>query len=448
MEEGIVKLKWEWMGEEMDKKKRKSSSLSDLAVDVALDELLNDEEKSQMREKEQLEEAKMRMTYDVEDKTSNFSKKRVTDFKGNTRVCLPTKSKNFEREAVLEMMRVELLAEYGKYEATTNGDGGGSNLSPAERRGLKSLKKRVEEGDLVILPTDKSGRFACMRRSVYEAAGMKHCRKDEEVTQERIKVTQHELNGHSSMLTKIFKLGQTWDQVDRVRETVINRSMAICPMFLLYKDHKGWKWGDGGSPPTRPIVSGNKGMNMHLSEMISEVVEPVADVYKHGFEAISTEDLLANFMMVDKMYEGWSPTKWWDGLTDESGMYEACGVCVGKEEYEYDEENPEFCKCGARETAFYSTVPTESELLSTVPTDEDDQSWGTRRVTTNFLRSKRLEDWRKEHNWKPEVIIDSKDALPEMLQDYSLPVEIIGCDVEALYSLSIPRLRSSNKHSA
>ena len=204
-------------------------------------------------------------------------------------------------------------------------------------------------------------------------------------------------------------------------------------MYLLYKDHKGWKWGDGGSPPTRPIASGNQGMNMHLSEMISEVVEPVADVYKHGFEAISTEDLLANLMMVDKMYEGWSPTKWWDGLTDESGMYEACGVCVGKEEYEYDEENPEFCKCGARETAFYSTVPTESELLSTVPTDEDDQSWGTRRVTTNFLRSKRLEDWRKEHNWKPEVIIDSKDALPEMLQDYSLPVEIIGCDVEALY---------------
>ena len=127
---------------------------------------------------------------------------------------------------------------------------------------MKSLKKRIMEGDLIILPTDKSGRFACMRRSTYEAAGMKHCMKDEEVTQDVVKVTQHELNGHVSMLAKTFKLGQTWDQVERVRETLINGSMAVCPMYLLYKDHKGWKWEDGGVPPTRPIASGNQGMNL------------------------------------------------------------------------------------------------------------------------------------------------------------------------------------------
>ena len=30
-------------------------------------------------------------------------------------------------------------------------------------------------------------------------------------------------------------------------------------------------------------------------------------------------------------------------------------------------------------------------------------------------------------------MVDSKMALPEHLQDFSKPMEIIGCDVEALY---------------
>ena len=75
----------------------------------------------------------------------------------------------------------------------------------------------------------------------YELAGSAHTEKDEEVTSEIVKSTQTELNGNVSMLIKVFKLGAEWGHSDRVRETMINNSLSICPMYLLYKDHKGCK---------------------------------------------------------------------------------------------------------------------------------------------------------------------------------------------------------------
>ena len=63
---------------------------------------------------------------------------------------------------------------------------------------------------------------------------MKHCKKDEEVTMDVVRNTQTEIIGHMAMLTKVFKMGQNWDQVERVRETVINGSHAVCPMCISY----------------------------------------------------------------------------------------------------------------------------------------------------------------------------------------------------------------------
>ena len=479
LEEGIVKLKWEWMGEES---KSKSKSLSDLAVDVALNELMTEAELEAENEESEILEAKMRMVYDVGDKDFNFSRKRVTDFKGNTRVVLPPKSKNFDHEATLEMLRVEMKNEYRKYEAENPKNcKGGSNLSNEERRGMKSLKKRVLEGEVVVLPTDKSGRFAIMKREVYEASGLKHCNKDEVVTDEVVKDTQNELNGHMSMLTKVFKLGQNWDQVERVRETLINGSLSVCPMYLLYKDHKGWRWEDGGIPPTRPIASGNQGMNLHLSELISEIIEPVADEFEGGFETISTEDMQARFMNLNDENTDWTTLKWWRGKTDEAGIYEACGKCEGDPVYEFDENLPEICRCEDDncKNLIPSTEGSPPSLAGSGNNKEQGElawgdsnlSWGSdddsiiklrpspegspppqagenskkaTKVTANFLRKKRLEDWNSNNNLEKGqeedlfTMLEATQVLPEMFQNFETPQIIIGCDVESLYpSLNI-----------
>ena len=79
-------------------------------------------------------------------------------------------------------MRIELLTEYRRW-VKENCDCKGrqkANLSKRKSEGLKSLQKRIKDGDLVVLPTDKSGRFAIMSMETYMLAGEVHTGRDEE----------------------------------------------------------------------------------------------------------------------------------------------------------------------------------------------------------------------------------------------------------------------------
>ena len=71
--------------------------------------------------------------------------------------------------------------------------------------GLKTLRKGVSEGKIVILPTNKSGRFTVMSISTYHLH-MVHVEGDEEITLSDLKSNQRKLNGHLSI--KIFGLGK------------------------------------------------------------------------------------------------------------------------------------------------------------------------------------------------------------------------------------------------
>ena len=105
---------------------------------------------------------------------------------------------------------------------------------------------------------------------------------------------------------------------------MINSSLALCPMYLTYKDHKGWKGEDNSAPPTRPIAGGNCGMNIHISEVLSEIIEPMVDAYEGGQEIISTEDCKARIEILNGKNEDWDRWKWWGGMKTEDGKYECC----------------------------------------------------------------------------------------------------------------------------
>ena len=127
---------------------------------------------------------------------------------------------------------------------------------------------------------------------------------------------------------------------------MLNSSMEVCPMYLLYKCHKGRDKSMGTIPPTRPVASGNQGMNIHISELLSEIIEPVVDNYHGSREVISTEDMVARMLGLDSSLEGWNENYWWSGLSSVDGKYEACRNCMGSMEYVYSMKNPEVCKCG------------------------------------------------------------------------------------------------------
>ena len=123
--------------------------------------------------------AQTRMAYDDDKQTWNANGLRVTDYKGNSRVIFP-KALPLADEQKLEVLRLELLHQYRSWVRDNCNHQGDQkmNLTGEEQRGLKSLRRRMKEGELVILPTDKSGRFAVMTMETYLRAGQVHTKGD------------------------------------------------------------------------------------------------------------------------------------------------------------------------------------------------------------------------------------------------------------------------------
>ena len=153
------------------------------------------------------------------------------------------------------------------------------------------MKRKVKRGEILICPTDKSGKVIITDPDTYLILGQEHTRKDQEITPEEVAETQRKLNGHASMLQKGFGIGDNWGHGDRVRDTIINHSDAVPPMYIMVKDHK--EIPKGSWPKTRPVVENCRGMGVHVSNIVSDVVESLANSLEGDFEVISTEDVRA-----------------------------------------------------------------------------------------------------------------------------------------------------------
>ena len=66
-----------------------------------------------------------------------------------------------------------------------------------------------------------------------------------------------------------------------VRETLINHSDAVPPMYIMVKDHK--EIPKGSWPKTRPVVANCRGMGVHVSNIVSDVVESLANSLEWDF---------------------------------------------------------------------------------------------------------------------------------------------------------------------
>ena len=186
VEKGLIKKKYDMIGKE---------EIEGKVVEDDLEE--EDEEDRRIREEAEWQEVKSSMIYDFENKEMDFGRSRATNWKGNKRIVLP-KSGSTHLEAYLEIRRktaskiwdqcMEMLGE--------GVEAGMDNLTEAEKRGLKSLKKRVANKELIICQTDKSGRFCVLSWDRYIQAGEKHTRNDKKISIEESEEIQGTLNGH------------------------------------------------------------------------------------------------------------------------------------------------------------------------------------------------------------------------------------------------------------
>ena len=278
-------------------------------------------------------ECKDRYIYEPVKNCIDFGARRATDYKLNRSVILP-KPMDSERELQCELRRTSYLKAFEEYIKDVEGTpedkvkferkntkletkrGVGEkfkkvkklkpefkkvrkrtkaaidpiNLSVEEVKALKSLKDKVKEGEIVVCPTDKSSRFAVLTKQQYLESGKTHTNKDKEVGWKEVRYMQTQINGHVWWISHILGYGNKIDP-SRMLRNLQNHSLEVPEMNLLVKDHKTWCQESNSPVPSRPVVSGNKGVNTHLSEILSEFLEPLI-LELGGGEVTSTEEAL------------------------------------------------------------------------------------------------------------------------------------------------------------
>ena len=70
------------------------------------------------------------------------------------------------------------------------------------------LKGRIERGEVIVVPTDKSGKLAVMSLSTYADMGDIHIAKYRVIDETEAAKIQRELNQHAEMLLKVFSVGE------------------------------------------------------------------------------------------------------------------------------------------------------------------------------------------------------------------------------------------------
>ena len=293
----------------------------------------------------------------------DFRRRRPTDYKHNKRIFLP-KAASLDVEFDCEKRRrlfikclEDLKKERDIYENenkragsedvkdTVNETGTHDrkkidNFSKSEMRGFKSLMKRVSDGELILTTTDKSSRMAVLTKEEYMRSGEVHTSKDTEISWKDISYLQSQINNHTWWASKVVGNCKDTDP-ERMGKNIMEHGYQVPELFLLIKDHKKWREEDNKPVPSRPVMSGNCCPNTHLSELVSELVEPIT-TRLGGAEIYSSEEALNKFTCLNKRIR--SDRSWLSSA--ESNILEKIGyfrtsnsLCTVEEEVKNEKES-------------------------------------------------------------------------------------------------------------
>ena len=139
------------------------------------DDVHGDPEDPELESKVREQVARSKVTYLCDENSINMNRKRVTDFSQNSKVYLPPPLDAIS-ESVIAMRSSNLIHIFKRFtEANCDAKGRQElNLDPSEVKALKSLMRKVKEGEIVIAQTDKSGKFSAIKPETYLNLGEKH----------------------------------------------------------------------------------------------------------------------------------------------------------------------------------------------------------------------------------------------------------------------------------
>ena len=279
--------------QEQDFEHEQQAALAKVRMEMVKIQEQTEMTQEEIQEEQELE-AKTRQVFDPLEKVYDSRKRRVTDLRECSRITLP-RPLSPEDEAVLKTRKrsqMEIFREYIAKNTNKKGDLK-SNLTDEENEGLKSLQKRIAKGDLIVMKTDKSGKFAITTQEKYLEMGQDHVKSDKKITRAEVIEIEKTLNGHTRAWANIWQSGQDHKHFERIVSSKTTRSENVADLYLMYKDHKkGHK--------TRPTATGCTSNTLGLSNSVAEVLEAVANSEKDRYNTISSEDMLARIHTSNK----------------------------------------------------------------------------------------------------------------------------------------------------
>ena len=270
-------------------------------------------------------EAGVRIPFDPLRKELDLRKRKVTDSRMNSKVFLP-KPISIKEETKINLREScyqKVFDDFVREKCDKSGRQP-PNLSQQQMKGISKLKSRIKEGSVVVTETDKSGKLAVVDMMSYQEMGQEHIAGDREISEKEVNETERKMNAHCAMLLKVTKMGSNWQHEDRHRESNIKHSGYVAPMSLLVKDHK--KVEEGKLPKTRPVVSASEGIGTSFSNILSEIVEPLADSLTDSMEVISTEDFISRIEETNESLAKISPDEVALVGADATAMFPSLGA--------------------------------------------------------------------------------------------------------------------------
>ena len=121
-------------------------------------------------------------------------------------------------------------------------------------------------------------------------------------------------------------LGSRWGQEKRMQGAMLNHFCRPPPLTILTKDHKPVR--QDGSRPGRPLCLARKAPNMILGNLMSTLLERVADSYNDANECINTETMCRGLDDANKAIfaAGEDPNKFTVGSIDAIALYPSLKV--------------------------------------------------------------------------------------------------------------------------
>ena len=123
-----------------------------------------------------------------------------------------------------------------------------SNMTKQQKQGLKKLKRRVKNGEIVCFQTDKSGSISVDTPDNYVDSMQPHLEGTIPSTEEEYTKTEKLINAHMMNWCRIMKFDK------KVAHNFISENNEIPPLYGLRKDHKDVPAGEEEKgPPQRPV---------------------------------------------------------------------------------------------------------------------------------------------------------------------------------------------------